>query len=630
MQQLATSIIKAAELNAKLTGSQVSPTFLSQIKTWGAGIFRIVVMGEIKKGKSSFINALLGVKDLVPVASDVATSTIYKIHYGEQLSYRVHFEKQVGKEPLCISADELDTYGTENGNPGNVKGVDFIEVSHPSPILKTGIVIIDTPGLGGLFKEHKKITWQYVPRADAVFFVTDSVTSPIGLEEIEHLKSVLKITKHLYFVQTKAGAVDKDAREARRQNNLAILSQSLNVKEEAIPYFVVDSLRKFSADEAQNVKKLDRSGYPQVMQFVNSRLLVAKQHILANKMMQLVSPIIDSISADIEMRKETLGADSEAKQKQVKETIDKIHAELLEWKTEKLPELKKTMDRGFKDIQAESMSYCHKLRPNGEIQIQLDNMIDGAKDIAKLHDVMQNINDKLPSYASSCLQGVQNVIESRVSDLFSSMSISSSNPSATQALAVCTQEALVNYRENIHTGNMQKVLEKLQNADGPLSFDNVKTGIYGGMAGMTVCSIVGGIIGSVVPVVGTIAGSSLGTIVAGIWGGQKAVSARLAQELNAAQNQAKAAVAQSLSSIYSNITVTVGDILRKQSEYFSDTLEDAIKQQTQSLEKRKAEIENRGRAEVSKLQELKKSISADEQLLRSIMKSIEPWMNQGK
>lgn len=628
MQQLAASIIKAAELNAKLTGSKISPVFLNQIKTWGAGIFRIVVMGEIKKGKSSFINALLGVKDLVPVASDVATSTIYKIHYGEQLAYRVHFEKQTNKSPLSISGDELDTYGTENGNPGNVKGVDFIEVTHPSPILKTGIVIIDTPGLGGLFKEHKKITWQYVPRADAVFFVTDSVTSPIGLEEIEHLKSVLKITKHLYFVQTKAGAVDKDAREARRQNNLSILSRSLNVKEEAIPYFVVDSLRKFSADEAQNVKKLDRSGYPQVMQFVNSRLLVAKQHILANKMMQLVSPIIDSISADIEMRKETLGADSEAKQRQVKESIDKIHAELVEWKTEKLPELKKIMDRGFKDIQAECTSRCHQLRPNGEVQMRLDSMIDSATDIEALQNVMHDINDKLPSYASACLQSVQNVIESRVSDLFASLSVSCSSASDVRDLTISSQELSICYNDNIHTGNLKKVLEKLQNAGD--AFDEIKTGIYGGMAGVTVCTVVGGIIGSVIPVVGTIAGSALGSILAGMWGGHKAVTAKHARELEAAQNQSKSAVAQALSSVYSNITVTVGDILRKQSEYFSDTLDDAIKQQTQSLEKRKAEIENRGRAEVSKLQELKKSISADEQLLRSIMKSIEPWMNQGK
>ena len=222
MDQVTNAILSAVQLQHKMTGNPIQENFVKQVKRWGAGLFRVVVMGEIKKGKSSFINAFLGVKDLVPVASDIATSTVFKIHYGKEHAYRVFFEPEAGKDSLWITKDELAEYGTETGNPANKKQVSFIEVIHPSPLLKTGIVIYDTPGLGGLYKEHKKITWNYVPRADAVFFVTDSVESPIGLEEIKHLNTVRKITPHLYFVQTKASAVDKEAREARRENNLNI------------------------------------------------------------------------------------------------------------------------------------------------------------------------------------------------------------------------------------------------------------------------------------------------------------------------------------------------------------------------------------------------------------------------
>jgi ribosome biogenesis GTPase A len=45
--------------------------FYTNIKQMQAGTYRLVVMGEIKKGKSSFINALLGEKKLLPTASDV-------------------------------------------------------------------------------------------------------------------------------------------------------------------------------------------------------------------------------------------------------------------------------------------------------------------------------------------------------------------------------------------------------------------------------------------------------------------------------------------------------------------------------------------------------------------------------
>ena len=70
-----------AVLEGKVANRPVDSEFVQKLKFWSSGLFRIVVMGEIKQGKSSFINALLGVRDLVPVSSDVATSTIYKIWY---------------------------------------------------------------------------------------------------------------------------------------------------------------------------------------------------------------------------------------------------------------------------------------------------------------------------------------------------------------------------------------------------------------------------------------------------------------------------------------------------------------------------------------------------------------------
>src|ERR1700677_576829 len=106
------------------------------------GIFRLVVMGEIKKGKSSFINALLGESDLLPTASDVATSTVFKIIYGPERRFKVFFLPDVDTdrrpEPKEIPASDLRNYGTEDGNKGNKKRVDFVGVELPHPLLKDG------------------------------------------------------------------------------------------------------------------------------------------------------------------------------------------------------------------------------------------------------------------------------------------------------------------------------------------------------------------------------------------------------------------------------------------------------------------------------------------------------------
>ena len=210
------------ELEAKLNGVSPDQNLVEKIKLLSAGIFRIVVMGEVKKGKSSFINAMLGVENLVPISTDVATSTIYKICYGEKQAYKVFFSEESKKESLVIDQSEIAKYGTEAGNPGNEKQVDFIQVFVPASILKSGLVIIDTPGLGGLFKDHKRITYEYVPRADAVFLVSDSVESPIGKAELDLLSDLRGITSQIFFVQTKAAVVDKKTRLARKQNNIQI------------------------------------------------------------------------------------------------------------------------------------------------------------------------------------------------------------------------------------------------------------------------------------------------------------------------------------------------------------------------------------------------------------------------
>ena len=145
------------------------------------GVFRLVVMGEIKKGKSSFINALLGEQGLLPTKTDVATSTVYKVLYGPEKKLKVFFQPDIDtgrrREPLEIREAELNDYGTEDGNPQNRKRVDFIGIEMPNPLLKEGLVLVDTPGVGGLFKAHRDITWRYA-RTRTLFSSSSTQSRP--------------------------------------------------------------------------------------------------------------------------------------------------------------------------------------------------------------------------------------------------------------------------------------------------------------------------------------------------------------------------------------------------------------------------------------------------------------------
>lgn len=104
--------------------------------------FMFVIVGEVKAGKSSFINALLGDPNLCAVAPSPMTDTIQQILYGE-----------VSK--------------TEVINPY------FKKVYQPNPILKD-IAIVDTPGTNTIISHHQEITERFIPGSDLIVFVFES------------------------------------------------------------------------------------------------------------------------------------------------------------------------------------------------------------------------------------------------------------------------------------------------------------------------------------------------------------------------------------------------------------------------------------------------------------------------
>lgn len=255
-----------------------------------AGTFHLVVVGEIKKGKSSFINALLGHPELLPALTDVATSTVFQVSWGEQLSYRVHFQAQdpvsaadmTIPPPLAIEAAEVSIYGTEDGNPNNQRGVDYIAVALPHPLLRQGLTLIDTPGLGGLFQCHADILWRYAPAADAVFFVLDSVEAVASRPEMDALERLRRMTPLLFFVQTKTDLAPQEQWQAWRTRNLEILAKTLQIPQETLRYFPLSAKLKQAADRRQDAELLRDSGYEALLHFLQDDLMAFKDAYLAS------------------------------------------------------------------------------------------------------------------------------------------------------------------------------------------------------------------------------------------------------------------------------------------------------------------------------------------------------------
>ena len=170
--------------------------------------YDIVVCGEVKKGKSTLLNAIIG-QDVLPVDNEIATSQVFRITNSETESFALVFSDG-SQRP--VNRDELAKYGSQvNANlQGDVdfagKILSYIQVNVPVAFLPDNVSLVDTPGLGAIYKSHEWITQNYVKRATAVLFVFDT-RNPLVKQEKIFIEKVLDITPHVMFVMTKIDTV---------------------------------------------------------------------------------------------------------------------------------------------------------------------------------------------------------------------------------------------------------------------------------------------------------------------------------------------------------------------------------------------------------------------------------------
>jgi len=263
--------------------------------------FKILIVGNFKNGKSTFINSFLGSATL-PAKTTPCTAVITEVKYGDPRNAVLYFRDDL-PQPLpkslhptvlqhlsrhpkgcaCAWCREHQTVPPLPvvPNPGQRLGeaiaefatipkakdkkevanenlFEKIELEWPLELLKQQIEVIDSPGLN----EHAnrtQVTMGYLANADAIIFVADALRL-LAENEIKFIENDLASFPDVFFIINRWDMLEEDEEERKdtREEALAKLKDRTKLGTDGI-YFV-SAKQALKGREQGNDDLLQQSG----------------------------------------------------------------------------------------------------------------------------------------------------------------------------------------------------------------------------------------------------------------------------------------------------------------------------------------------------------------------------------
>jgi GTP-binding protein EngB required for normal cell division len=269
---------------------------------------QLAVLGQFKRGKSTFINALLG-SPLLPMAVVPLTAVPTFISWHTSATARVRFRDGRPTEALATADTDairkfLFQFVAEDANPENRLGVERVDLFYPAPILSGNTVLIDTPGVGSTLRHNTEAALRVLPECDAVLFVV-SPDPPITEVELDYLRELKLKTARILFILNKADYVQADERIRLTEFLRNTLKQNRLWSSDSI-IFHVSARDGLDGKQRGDRKATHASGLDAIEDFLSRYLAAEKPQTLIEAIARKAEDVLWDAGAEVDLRVKTL------------------------------------------------------------------------------------------------------------------------------------------------------------------------------------------------------------------------------------------------------------------------------------------------------------------------------------
>lgn len=394
--------------------------------------FLLSFVGQFSAGKSKLINNIVG-QDILPVHISETTQVVTFIKYSP-VSYGTIFYKDLTKREVKIEEIKEIWQGKINEDTKKIK---CIEVFVNSDLLKSGVIIADTPGINTIIKEHEDLTNNVLKASEEVLYV---ISKPLTEVDINFIRQILKMGLKISCVRTFMDKI-KSSEESLEETILKD-KENINVKFSGVNINVYHVSNEEDNQWYENIGQIKKYLIEELSEDVEKNIAISCKNrlniisnILIDKLESKKSSLEVLVNGDIEkFKNEKMEIEStinnlkdklDNKKKSVTEEINRISeiasADLKEVRDiiirkatreinnipydknaqDKIKEIAfKLFDESYVQLQD---SY---IQPFNEIIIENNRLIKQEMDSLNIHNIL-NVNDSM----CNCIDEVACTIE---------------------------------------------------------------------------------------------------------------------------------------------------------------------------------------------------------------------------
>lgn len=170
--------------------------------------YLISVMGQFSAGKSKLINNLIG-RQVLPVHITETTTIVTLIKYGEKENVTILYKDN--SEKTITIEEALNLW--QSGNSTQIRMIETMIIYVNSYILKSGLVLADTPGVNTIINEHVSLATEIMESSDRIMYVLGKPITETDKNFMEKIKqsglSLLLVRTHMDNLKSSEENVDK-------------------------------------------------------------------------------------------------------------------------------------------------------------------------------------------------------------------------------------------------------------------------------------------------------------------------------------------------------------------------------------------------------------------------------------